>query len=55
MCILYNVYIMYMEKQRVQEGESLNAFFLTTKCAPFGGWVVRIVKVGECYECQKQA
>ena len=29
--------------------------FLTTKCAPFRRWVVRIVKVGECYECQKHA
>jgi len=23
--------------------------FSTTKCAPFRRWVVRIVKVGECY------
>ena len=32
-------------------------FFSTTKCAgaPFRSWVVRLVKVGECYECQKQA
>ena len=30
-------------------------FFRLRNVHPFRRWVVRIVKVGECYECQKQA
>ena len=33
----------------------IKRLFSTTECAPFKRWVVRLVKVGECYECQKQA
>ena len=29
--------------------------FLTTKCAPLRRWVVRLVKVGMCFEFQKHA
>ena len=31
----------------------VKCLFLTMKYAPFRRWVVRIVKVRECYECQK--
>ena len=33
----------------------VKCLFLTMKYALFRRWVVRIVKVRECYECQKQA